>query len=153
DRELVLVGRPVEVLEEHLVRAESALERALRLGQFLQGEIGRKRRIGHWCSVLQLADHRVRAGGRVPASSRITSPFKSGFSTMKRTTRANSSARPARRGNSASASSSVTKSSGRKPTIGVAMKPGATPMQRMPYCDRSRVHTSVRPASPALAAV
>ena len=36
---------------------------------------------------------------------------------------------------------------------GPQLRPGAMPMQRMPYFDRSRVHTRVRPARPALEAL
>ena len=109
DRELVAVPGAVEALEEHLVRPERAFERALRLGQLGLVEARRQKIVFH-----QLIDQLCRAGGRVPASSRITSPFRSGLRMMKSATSANSSARPARLGNSASLSSSATKSSGRK---------------------------------------
>src|SRR5688572_24869784 len=89
---------------------------------------------------------------RIAPSRRITSPFKTSFSTMWRTSAAYSSGRPRRGGKGTCAPSDARTSSLIPCSIGVSKIPGAMVITRMPKRASSRAMGSVMPFTPAFEA-
>src|SRR6185295_124020 len=85
---------------------------------------------------------------RIAPSSRIVSPFSITFSTMCRTSAANSAGRPSRDGNGICAASACRTGSGAIASMGVSKVPGAIVHTRIPSEARSRAIGNVMPTTP-----